>query len=94
MGHGKVSSDPDTVWLIEEGTDDRKMSLLREFSFKDPAAKVWLARAGSEVDGASIPRALWTIVGSPYAGDYRRALIVHDTACDQAGAREARRANH
>ena len=36
------------------------------------------------VDGASIPRALWTLVGSPYTGDYRRASIVHDKACDEA----------
>src|SRR5262245_29816351 len=85
MGHGEFSDDPETVWSTEEGTDDRKMSLLREFSFKDPAAKVWLAPAGSVIDGASIPRALWTVVGSPYTGDYRRASIVHDVACDEAG---------
>jgi len=91
MGHGEFSSDPQTVWLTEDGTDDRKMALLRGFSFKDPAAKVWLAPAGSVIDGASIPRALWTIVGSPYTGDYRRASIVHDVACDQAGGDEKKR---
>ncbi|PYJ14178.1 MAG: hypothetical protein DME93_00675 [Verrucomicrobia bacterium] len=31
-----------------------------------------------------MPRALWTLVGSPYTGDYRRASIVHDKACDDA----------
>jgi Protein of unknown function (DUF1353) len=89
--HGEFSGDPETVWLTEEGTDDRKMSVLRDFSFKDPAAKVWRAPAGSVIDGASIPRALWTIVGSPYTGDYRRASIVHDVACDQAGSDEKKR---
>ena len=52
MGHGEFSTDPETVWLTEEGTDDRKMSLVRDFSFQDPAAKVWLAPAGSVIDGA------------------------------------------
>ena len=45
------------------------------------------------MDGASIPRALWTLVGSPYRGDYRRASIVHDQACDDAhGDKDKRRA--
>jgi hypothetical protein len=86
MAHGEFSNDPEALWLTEDGTDDRKMSLLRDFSFTDPNKKVWPAPAGSVIDGASIPRALWTIVGSPYTGDYRRASIVHDVACDQAGS--------
>ena len=86
MAHGEFSADPEALWLTEDGTDDRKMSLLRDFSFTDPKKKVWSAPAASVIDGASIPRALWTIVGSPYTGDYRRASIVHDVACDQAGS--------
>jgi hypothetical protein len=39
------------------------------------------------------PAGLWTLVGSPYTGDYRRAFIVHDKACDDAVRdRQARRA--
>jgi hypothetical protein len=91
MGHGEFSGDPETVWLTEEGTADRKMRILRDFFFKDPSSKKWPAPEGSIVDGASIPRALWTIVGSPYTGDYRRASIVHDIACDEAGADKKKR---
>jgi len=61
------------------------MKVLREFFFSDPSSKKWSAPAGSVVDGASIPRALWTIIGSPYTGDYRRASVVHDVACLEAG---------
>lgn len=44
------------------------------------------------MDGTSIPRALWTLVGSPFTGDYRRAAIVHDKACvDAPGDHAARR---
>lgn len=53
----------------------------RPLSFVDPTGETWTAPAGIEVNGASIPRALWTIVGSPFAGDYLRASVVHDHYC-------------
>lgn len=84
MAHGEFSGEPTAVWLTEV-TDDRKMRLVDPFWFLDPDGKRWSAGAGRTVDGASIPRALWTLVGSPYTGDYRRASIVHDVACDDAG---------
>lgn len=61
------------------------MQLLQLFTFTDPAGKLWDAPEKWNIDGASIPRALWTLVGSPYTGDYRRASVVHDVACDRAG---------
>jgi Protein of unknown function (DUF1353) len=91
MTHGEFSGEPEAVWLTEDGTEDRKMKLLREFFFVDPSSKKWLAPADSVVDGASIPRALWTVVGSPYTGDYRRASVVHDVACVEAGGDKKKR---
>src|SRR5262245_3523999 len=91
MQHGEFSGEPETTWLTEEGTPDRRMRVLTDFSFTDPKSKVWPAPMGSLVDGASIPRALWTLVGSPYTGDYRRASIVHDVACDDAGTDKKKR---
>lgn len=85
MAKGEFSGEPQTLWLTEDGTDDRKMSLLKDFWFKDPKGKKWEAHKDDKVDGASIPRALWTLLGSPYTGDYRRASIVHDVACNKAG---------
>ncbi len=57
------------------------MKLLEDFLFTDPNDRVWTAPKGTNINGASIPRPLWSIVGSPYTDDYRRASIVHDVAC-------------
>ena len=92
--HGDFSGEPETRWLTEPNDPDRRMNLLRDFAFTDPEGKAWAVPAGyDKMDGASIPRALWTLVGSPYTGDYRRASIVHDRACDEAhGDKDKRRA--
>lgn len=66
------------------------MELLDAFSFHDEA-RVWTVPKGHVVDGASIPRALWALVGSPFTGCYRRASIVHDWGCDEAVAGRADR---
>lgn len=83
--HGSFSGNPKTEWLTHQGDEDRDMKLLEDFTFTDPDGKAWLAPLGSVVNGASIPRALWSTVGSPYTDDYRRASIVHDVACDSQG---------
>jgi len=93
MTHGQFSGHPQAKWLTTDDKPDRQMQLLGDLRFTDPEGKVWLAPAEYVVDGASIPRALWTLVGSPYTGDYRRASVVHDKACDDAkGNAAARRA--
>jgi hypothetical protein len=33
------------------------------------------------VDGASIPRRLWALIGGPFEGRYRKASVVHDVEC-------------
>lgn len=78
---GTFSGNPRTEWLSEAGAD-RNMALLEDFWYDDPAGRRWTAPAGSVVNGASIPAPLWSTVGSPYTGEYRRASIVHDVACD------------
>lgn len=40
------------------------------------------APPGFVTDGASIPRALWTVVGSPFTGQYVGAAVIHDVGCD------------
>lgn len=78
---GKFIGEVLTRWLVEDG-EDRLMEVLQDFSYEDPARKLWTTPAGWKVDGASIPRPLWSIVGSPFTGDYRRASVVHDYYCD------------
>src|SRR5437762_1199820 len=47
MGHGHFSGEPEAVWLTEDGTPDRRMKILHDFSFTDPRSRVWEAPAGS-----------------------------------------------
>jgi hypothetical protein len=76
-GWGSFSGNPKTEWI-----EDLNYKLLEEFSYTDKAGKTWIASKDSVVNGASIPRAFWTIIGSPTTGKYRNASIVHDTACE------------
>ena len=86
MATEPFSGEPETKWLTQAPqTEDRCMILLERFWFRDPENKEWDAPKGMTTDGASIPRALWTLIGSPYTGNYRRAALVHDSACDLAG---------
>lgn len=83
--HGSFSEDPITVWVTDSDKADRNMKLVENFSYTDPQGRVWLASKGSLINGASIPRPLWSTVGSPYTDDYRRASIIHDVACNTPG---------
>src|SRR5207244_3970627 len=63
--------------------DGRHMTLLSELRYIDPDGVVWIAPTGSVVDGASIPRVLWSFMGGPFDGKYRNASVLHDVAYDQ-----------
>ena len=76
---GYFSGPIDTRWEA----DGRTMTLLNELRYTDPQGVVWIAPAGSQVDGASIPRALWPFFGGPFEGKYRNASVLHDVAYDQ-----------
>lgn len=41
-------------------------------------------RDGYETDGATIPRPLWSLVGSPFDPRFMAAALIHDHFCDQA----------
>jgi Protein of unknown function (DUF1353) len=73
---GYYSGDPITKW----NPDGRTMTLLSELSYTDPQGIIWDAPAGSVVDGASIPRYLWSFMGGPFEGKYRNASVLHDVA--------------
>src|SRR6478609_51368 len=75
---GYYSGYPETRW----DPDGRSMTLLNELRYTDPKGVVWIAPAGSKVDGASIPRSLWTFMGGPFEGKYRNASVLHDVAYD------------
>ncbi|MGZ4967131.1 MAG: DUF1353 domain-containing protein [Chthoniobacterales bacterium] len=76
---GYYSGPIETRWE----NDGRTMVLLSELRYTDPYGVVWIAPAGSRVDGASIPRAFWGMIGGPFEGKYRNASVLHDVAYDQ-----------
>jgi hypothetical protein len=76
---GYYTGEPETRW----NSDGRSMTLLSELRYTDPHGLVWVAPAGSTVDGASIPRSLWSVMGGPFEGKYRNASVLHDAAYDQ-----------
>lgn len=56
--------------------------LLQDFQFTDPNGLRWTTPKGWEVDGASIPRIAWSVVGGPMSGKYLYASVIHDRYCD------------
>lgn len=66
------------VWPEEE---ERWVIITKKLTFYF-AGKIWSAKPGSIVDGASIPKFAWLIIGSPFIGKYRRASVIHDVYCD------------
>jgi hypothetical protein len=80
--HGWFENKVVGEWLVEKGPD-RNIRLSINFYYHDPSGKSWPAPKGSVVDGATIPKPLWNIwIGPPFIGNYRRASVVHDVACD------------
>lgn len=74
---GKVAVE----WTDDPSSPDRAMKLLESFEFVDENGTRWPVPAGVQIDGASIPKVFWTIIGPPFVGDYRRASVVYDYYC-------------
>lgn len=53
--------------------------------FTDAKGRRWTIRPGRVIDGASIPRSLWSITGGPYEGLYRVPAGLHDDAYNTLG---------
>lgn len=79
FGPGHFSNPPPlTEWL----DDGRSMQLKRPFGYVSINDREWNVPTDTIVDGASIPRILWSLIGGPFEGPYRNASIVHDHFCD------------
>lgn len=75
---GRYEGKPLNVLWDDDG---RHMQLNAPFAFVDGTEERWDVPNGTRIDGASIPRMLWSITGSPYDGKYRDASVVHDFYC-------------
>jgi hypothetical protein len=67
--------------IVEFLPDGRHVKLRQAYVFIDSQYTRWGVPTGAEVDGASIPRLFWTLIGGPFEGKYRDASIVHDFFC-------------
>ncbi len=69
--------------VLELLDDGRNARLLEDFVYHDPNNLDWKAPKNSVVNGASIPRPFWTVIGGPFEGKYRNASVIHDVACEK-----------
>jgi hypothetical protein len=76
--HGRFVGLPAKIELDENG---RSAKLIEPISYVDAAELDWPVPKGAWLDGASIPRAFWTLIGSPLTGKYREPSMVHDHYC-------------
>jgi hypothetical protein len=68
--------------ILLKPVDGVLMEVQQPFGFLDARNRKWEVPAKFRTDGASIPRALWSIIGSPFTGNYLAASIIHDFYCD------------
>lgn len=58
--------------------EPRDMMLLSDLRYVDTDGFIWTAEEGAIINGASIPRVLWSVMGSPFVGFYREPSAMHD----------------
>lgn len=66
---------------FEPLSDGRSMRILEDACYIDLNGIEWWIRENDITDGASIPRFLWVLIGSPFVGKYRKASVIHDVHC-------------
>lgn len=74
---GHFTDGPLVTWTA----DGERVILQEDFTYVDTAHQRWTTTKGTVSDGASIPRGVWTLVGSPLKGGYVRAALIHDAYC-------------
>ncbi len=67
--------------FITDAAPRPQFKLESDFRFKDPNGLLWITPSGVEVDGASIPQPLWSLIGGPFEGSYINASVIHDHYC-------------
>jgi len=77
---GRFIGEAITRWITDREDNDL-MILMEDFSYQRKDGKIYTARQGMIFDGATIPRWVWTLVGSPYTGPQRKPAIIHDQIC-------------
>lgn len=77
--YGHYEGNVVAEWL----PDGRQMRLASPLTYISSSGVVWKAPEGAVIDGASIPKFAWSIIGGPFEGKYRNASVIHDVACKE-----------
>ncbi|TPI54208.1 DUF1353 domain-containing protein [Mesorhizobium sp. B3-1-3] len=72
--------------ILQPLADGRRMRVVKKFGFEEADGLHWRVPPRTIVDGASIPKPLWSLLGGPFEGKYRDASVVHDYYCDARSA--------
>ena len=75
---GKYTGD----LLFRSLPNGRDMEIAQPFEYIDPNNVRWVVLEKTLVNGASIPKALWSTIGGPFSGRYRDASVIHDFHCE------------
>jgi Protein of unknown function (DUF1353) len=67
---------------LQHEPDGDHYVVTRVLSYTDAKGHFLEAYRGFKTDCASIPRPLWSLVGSPCTGKYVEAAVIHDIGCD------------
>lgn len=68
----------------------QKCYLVYDFGYIDRKGQGWVASAGEETDGASIPRWAQLFIGPPFHKSFIKAAVIHDHYCKRHVRRESR----
>ena len=79
---GKFNGPLQAEVFINSGNKETRLRLLKPFSYTDATGKVWTVPSGWVVNGASIPKYLWSFVGAPFSGPHLEASVIHDYHCE------------
>jgi endonuclease G len=80
--HGRFVGLPLQVVFNTDQDDRRWAKLLEPLTYVQPDGGEWPAPKDAWLDGASIPRPFWSVIGGPFEGLYLEASVVHDYYCD------------
>jgi hypothetical protein len=64
--------------IVELLPDGVNVAVVEAFTYVASSGIHYTVPVGQLSDGASIPRALWSVIGSPLTGRYRNIALVHD----------------
>lgn len=82
---GALKLEDAAAEYVNTGPNDpghTEFKLIEDYTYVDKDGQRWTAPSGTVVNGASIPRVAWSIIGGPWDGEYRNAAVIHDFMCD------------